>query len=242
MGYPAGARLEPHAHAWGQLVYASEGVMRVDAADGVWIVPSQRAVWIPAGVEHAIAMLGSVSLRTLYLAPALARRLPERCAVVAVSPLLRELILHAVATGPLSRERPEHRRLADFLLDLVRMLPAEPLELPMPRDPRALRAAQALLEASDAQPPVSALARQCGASRRTLERLFRAETGLPLGRWRQQARLLRALRLLAEAQPVGAVALEVGYQGASAFVAAFARALGTTPGRYFAPPERARLG
>ena len=97
VGYGPGTVLERHSHRWAQLVYASEGVMRVETEDGVWVVPSHRAVWIPASVGHAIAMSGQVSMRTLYLAPALIAGLPERCCVVEVSPLLRELVLHAVA-------------------------------------------------------------------------------------------------------------------------------------------------
>ncbi len=237
VGYPSGAVLEAHAHPWAQLVYACEGVMTVQTGEGTWVVPSRRAVWIPGGVEHSVAMSGWVSVRTLYLVPALARPLPERCCVLAVPPLLRELILHAIARGPLRRDVAEHRRLAGFLVDQLRALPAAPLELPLPRDPRALRAAERLREAPGSV-PVGALARAAGASRRTLERLFRKETGMSLGRWRQQARLLEAMRLLAHGEPVTSIALEVGYESPSAFIAAFKAALGTTPGGYY----RAREG
>jgi len=237
-GYTAGSVLASHAHAWAQLVYASEGVMRIETEEGIWIVPSHRAVWIPAGVRHTVAMSGWVSMRTLYLAPGLGTFLPARCCVVAVPPLLRELILHAIAQGTLSGGVPEQRRLVDFLLDQLRALPIEPLELPMPRDARALRMARKLREEPGALEPLDALARGAGASRRTLERLFRKETGISLGRWRQQARLLQAMRLLAHGEPVTAVALEVGYESPSAFIATFSHAFGVSPGRYYRPVER----
>jgi len=162
--------------------------------------------------------------------------------VLAIPPLLSELILHTTAQGPLRRDVPEHRRLVDFLLDQLRVLPVVPLELPMPRDPRALRVARRLREEPGEQAPIHGLARAAGASRRTLERLFRKETGMPLGRWRQQARLLHAMRLLARGEAVTSIALEVGYQSPSAFIEAFSSALGTTPGRYYrahAEAERA---
>jgi AraC-like DNA-binding protein len=238
-GYSGGAVLERHTHRWAQLAYASEGVMRIETDEGIWVVPSHRAVWIPAGVGHSIAMSGRVSMRTLYIVPELAGALPRRCCVVAVPPLLRELILHAVGRGPLRRDDPAERRLVEFLLDQLSALPVVPLELPMPRDPRALRLARGLREEPGADARLDVLARRAGASRRTLERLFRSETGISLGRWRQQARLLHALRLLAEGEPVTGVALEVGYESPSAFVAAFSRAFGTTPGRYYRAPDAA---
>jgi AraC-like DNA-binding protein len=232
-GYPAGAVLARHSHDWAQLVYASEGVMRVETDDGIWVVPSHRAVWIPAGIGHSVAMSGWVSMRTLYLLPELAAGLPRRCCVVEVAPLLRELILHAIAQGPLRRDRPEHRRLVDFLLDQLRALPVVPLELPMPRDERALRVALRLRDDPGGTAALGALARDAGASRRTLERLFQRETGISLGRWRQQARLLHAMRRLAHGEPVTGVALEVGYESPSAFIATFSNAFGTTPGRFY---------
>jgi AraC-like DNA-binding protein len=235
VSYGPGTVLERHSHAWAQLVYASEGVMRVETEDGVWVVPSHRAVWIPAGVGHAIAMSGHVAMRTLYLAPELTAALPAGCCVVEVAPLLRELVLHAVARAPLRLGEPEHERLIGFLLDQLAVLPVVPLELPMPRDPRALRVATRLRDDPGAAHDLDALARSAGASRRTLERLFQRETGIPLGRWRQQARLLHALDLLAQGQPVTSVALEVGYESPSSFIAVFTDAFGTTPGRYHRP-------
>ena len=233
VGYPSGTTLEHHSHAWAQLVYASEGVMTVETEDGTWVVPSHRAVWIPANVGHSIAMSGWVSMRTLYLTRRLVGGLPQRCCVVAVPPLLRHLVLHVVTQGLLRRDVPEHRRLIAFLLDQLRVLPAAPLELPLPRDGRALRVAVRLREDPGTTAPVDEIARQAGASRRTLERIFQNETGMSLGRWRQQARLLHAMRLLARGEPVTSTALEVGYESISAFIAAFSTVVGVTPGRYY---------
>jgi AraC-like DNA-binding protein len=233
VGYASGTVLEPHSHDWAQLVYASEGVMSVHTEEGSWVVPAHRAVWIPAGVQHSVAMSGRVSMRTLYIVPKLVRALPRRCCVIAVQPLLRELILHTTARGPLRGDVAAHRRLVDFLLDQLRELPAVPLELPMPRDERALRVAHRLREDPGERAPLHTLAREAGASRRTLERLFQLETGLSFGRWRQQARLLHAMRLLAGGASVTSTALDVGYESTSAFIAAFSEVLGTTPGRYY---------
>lgn len=238
--YESGSRLPSHRHAWGQLVYASEGVMTVGTPQGTWVVPPQRAVWIPPETLHSVETSGTVAMRTLYLPAPRVRGLLRTCAVVPVSALLRELILHAVERAPLRADEPRDARLLRFLLDHVETLPTAPLSLPMPRDPRAVRAATALRAAPGAAHGLCELARAAGASRRTLERLFRRETGLSLGRWRQQLRLLEALRLLAAGHPVASVASQVGYASPSAFVTRFRSALGTTPSRYHAAVDASR--
>jgi AraC-like DNA-binding protein len=232
-GYLSGAVLERHSHDWVQLVYASEGVMSVQTDDGTWIVPPNRSVWIPARVGHSITMSGKVSMRTIYFLPRLVKTLPRRCCVIEVSPLLRELILRAVAMGPLRRDFAEHKRLVDFMLDQLRVLPTLPLELPMPQDPRALRIAIRIRDNPGDRATLADFAKAAGASRRTLERVFSADTRMTLGRWRQQARLLHAVRMLASGESVTATALEVGYDSTSAFIEAFSSVLGATPGRYY---------
>ena len=226
--------IPPHAHDWHQLIYASEGVMWVRTAEGDWVVPPNRAVWVPAGIEHGIEMTGSVLVQTLYLSRALRRGLPIRCSAVNVSPFLRELIRHAVALGMLDRNDPVCARLIGVLLDQLSVLPTIPLQLPWPLDERAQLAAAWLRDHPDNASSTRQVARRANLSVRTLERLFRRETGLTFGKWRQQLRLLHALRLLAAGRPVTAAALEVGYESASAFIVMFKRTLGVTPHRYFA--------
>lgn len=218
---------------WDQLAYASHGVMTVHAAAGAWVVPPDRAVWIPAGAAHSVQTSGRVTLRTLFLRPSLSRgRLPRTCVALSVSPLVRELVLHAATRNTLRRDRPMDRRLAQIIVDQLATLPHEPLRLPTPRDPRARAAAEHIQRRPEDGLP--AVARAAGASLRTLERAFLRETGMPLGRWRRRARMIAALRLLADGLDVTGVALDVGYQTPSAFVAAFRREMGITPGKYFA--------
>lgn len=208
--------------------------MTVNTAMSSWVVPSHRAVWVPAGTEHAIEMIGAVSLRTLYVKAALSRSLPKQCCVVNVSPLLRELILRTIQIGMLDRYVPAQKRLTGVILDQLETLSTMPLNLPMPRDPRALRVVE-LVRANPAENnSLDQLSSKAGASKRTIERLFQAETEMTFGKWRQQSRLLHALRLLAAGESVTTAALEVGYNSTSAFISAFKIALGTTPRRYYA--------
>jgi AraC-like DNA-binding protein len=224
----------PHAHDWHQLIYATEGVMSVHTAQGSWVIPSHRAVWVPAGIEHSIDMSGSVLVQTIYVRTGLSSKLARNCCAVNVAPLLRELIVQAVKLGTLRASVPMHARLIGVLLDQLEVLPTIPLQLPMPKDERAVDVAKWLREHPDDAGVLKQVARRANASVRTIERLFRTETGTTFGRWRQQLRLLEALRLLAGGKAVTAVALEVGYDSPSAFIAMFRRVLGTTPSRYFA--------
>ena len=113
--------------------------MSVYTGHGSWVIPPHRAVWVPAGVEHSIEMAGSVLLQTVYFTTKLSPGFPEGCCAVNVSPLLRELIVHTVKLGMLDRTMAAHARLIGVLLDQIEMLPIVPLQLPMPRDPRAAR-------------------------------------------------------------------------------------------------------
>jgi AraC-like DNA-binding protein len=229
--HPAGRVVLPAASGWNQLLFASAGVMTVETDAGRWVLPPHRALWIPEGARPRIVMHGRVSIRTLYLD----RRLPvplDGWRAVNVSRLLRELIVHAVSRTPLDLARVEDEPLIGVLLDQLAGLAQQPLVLPHPADERAQRLAYAIAGATGAR-TIEELARSVGASRRTLERTFLAETGLTIGAWRQRHRLLRALELLAHGEPVTTVALAVGYRTPSAFTAMFHEQLGTTPTRYF---------
>ncbi len=230
--YPDRARLDAHAHPWGQLVYAASGVMQVSTPQATWLVPPTRAIWVPGGTPHGIAMRGRVAMRTLYLAPADDDPRHRVCRALELAPLLRELILHIVRLGMLDAGRPEHERLEALLLDLLAAGETAPLELPLPRDARARGMADRILAEPGGGATLAEVAQGSGASLRTLQRLFLSETGLSLEAWRGRARMQQAVVCLSAGAPVTRTALEAGYDSPSAFIAAFKRTFGTTPGRY----------
>jgi AraC-like DNA-binding protein len=232
--FPDGHRIPNDRHARGQLVYGVSGVMTVTTPHGTWVVPPQRAVWVPPRTDHASRMSGRVQMRTLYLRRDVARALPGRCCVVSVSPLLRELILAATSMPVLYDTRGRDGRVMALILDELRAATDLPLHLPRPRDRRTLRVCDAILAAPADERPLEAWAAEVGASARTLARLFQRETGMSFAHWRQQARLLESLRRLAAGESVTAVALDCGYRSPSAFAAMFRRALGVAPTAYFA--------
>jgi AraC-like DNA-binding protein/quercetin dioxygenase-like cupin family protein len=231
--YGHGHAIPWHFHEWDQLVYASSGVMTVRTADGMWVVPTQRAVWIPARVPHTITMSGTVAMRTLYLKPQLAKSLPRDCCVANVSPLLKELILHACSFPALKKATKWQRHLIDVVLDQLEAVQTVPLQLPSLSDPRARRAAEILSSDPSDRQPLAQTCKLAGASKRTLERLFHDEAGMTLGKWRQQLRLMKAMQLLAEGAKVTHAAMEAGYSTPSAFISMFRKSLGTTPARFF---------
>jgi AraC-like DNA-binding protein len=228
-----GHAIPEHFHPEDQLVYACRGVMTVRTVDGSWVVPAQRAVWIPARIPHSIVMSGAVSMRTIYFRARLVRRLPRSCCVVNVSPVLQELILHACTYPRLSRRSKIQAHLIAVIVDQLGMVRTIPLQLPSPSDPRAVRVAATLQRDPSEQRSLQAVCKQAGASKRTIERLFQTETHLSLGKWRQQLRLMRSLQLLAAGEKITHAAMEAGYSTPSAFIAMFRKTLGTTPGRYF---------
>jgi AraC-like DNA-binding protein len=232
-GYFSGYVIAPHVHDWHQLLFASSGAMTVLGGRSSWMVPPSNAVFLPAGCAHSIRMWGLVNMRSLLFpstleVPALAH---TECRVLSVTPLLRELILRIVEMAALDSREPAHRRLLDVLLDELHGAPVNPLVLPMPGDARAMAVAEHVLAHPSDGESLDSLARRFGAGRRTLERLFREETGISFGLWQQKARLLDSIRLLAEGKSVTEASLETGYASLSAFIAAFRRTFGYTPGK-----------
>jgi AraC-like DNA-binding protein len=198
-----------------------------------WVVPTRRAVWIPAGIPHTITMSGVVAMRTLYFRSRFARELPRECCVVNVSPLLKELILCACTLGTLKRTIQLQGHLIDVIIDQFETIQTVPLQLANPSDPRALRVAAVLLADPSDGRPLTLLCKVAGASKRTVERLFQEEVCISFGKWRQQLRLMQMMRLLAEGAKVTHAAMEAGYSTPSAFISMFRRSLGTTPARFF---------
>lgn len=228
----AGARISDHDHPWHQVIFAVRGVMAVEATAKRWVVPPQRALWVPTGVAHGIEMIGETWMRTVYIRPGFGPAMDERIRVLEVGPLLRELLLEVVRIGMLGEGRSDERNLAAVLVAQITAASAFGIELPLPLDSRARAVADEVCRRPGASVPLASLASAAGAGPRTIERLFLNETGFSFGRWRQQARLQHALRRLAEGDGVTQVALQCGYESPSAFVLMFRRALGLTPGAY----------
>jgi len=226
--YAHGKVLPLHRHRRAQLLYGATGVMQVSTADGNWVVPPQRAVWIPPGVDHEVLMLG-VSTRSLYIEPAAVTAMDTRCQVISVSPLMRQLLMEAVELAPDYDEAGRDGALIHLLLHELLRSAHLPLHLPLPKDPRLLSLCQAFLEHPDAHASPVEWAALLHISLRSFNRLFSRQTALSFSQWRQQACVMSALARLAEGDSVTRIALDLGYESPAAFSTMFRRVLGHAP-------------
>lgn len=217
-----------HRHRRAQLLYGATGVMQVSTAEGNWVVPPQRAVWIPPGVAHEVLMLG-VSTRSLYIEPAAVTDMDARCQVISVSPLMRQLLMEAVELALDYDEAGRDGALINLLLHELLRSAHLPLHLPLPQDPRLLGLCQAFLQRPDAHVSPAQWAAQLHTSLRSFNRLFSQQTGLSFSRWRQQACVMSALSRLAVGNSVTRIALDLGYDSPAAFSTMFRRVLGHAP-------------
>jgi AraC-like DNA-binding protein/quercetin dioxygenase-like cupin family protein len=227
--YANGHRIQPHWHARAQFIFAVAGTMRVRTARHVWIVPPTRALWVPARTVHEVQMYGEVQMRSLYVNDAAGVGMPASCVVLNVTPLLKELVVRAVALPVSYDEDGDDGLIMQLLMAEVRRLPRCALDLPLPASPDLMRLCERLLDDLSARRPSSLDAIELKTSTRTLYRRFLRETGITFARWKQQARLLESIRRLAEGVAVTTVALDLGYASPSAFSSMFRRAVGAPP-------------
>ena len=229
---PAGYRIDMHSHEWVQFTYAGAGSMQVLTEQHNFLLPPQCGMWIPAGLRHTVYSERTLAFRSLYLSDAVLNGYQRDCCVVQVTPLVRELIDKASGFGNDYPEQGPQARLLQVLVDEIRELPEAPFSLPLPSDPRLRRITDALQAAPEDNRSIEDWAQQVGASRRTLARLFQAQTHMPFQTWRQRLRLLAALPRLEQGGSATAVANELGHDWVSAFIALFQRHYGETPGTY----------
>ncbi|MEN8198165.1 MAG: AraC family ligand binding domain-containing protein, partial [Pseudomonadota bacterium] len=156
-------RYPPHSHARAQLVYAVSGVLTVATDYASWLVPPQQAVWVPPGVTHEVRAAGPVAMRNLYLHPNAVQGLPDECRVIAVSGLLRELILRAADIPGEYPPSAAESRIGLMVLDELRVAAPEPLHLPLPRDRRVKAVTEALTANPGDRRPLAGWARAAGA-------------------------------------------------------------------------------
>src|SRR6202790_2306546 len=235
--YRKGVRLDTHMHREAQLVYAAKGTMQVTTPKGRWLVPPDRAVWVPARLEHSIDVLADIEMRTLYFDLAWLKREQRSESlnaefVVLVSRLLHETIL-ALFDG---RKDAERTRLL-VKLAMLELHQAEDSStfIPLPQELRCRRAADIVLADPTASHEIETLAREVGTSARTLSRLFSAETQLSFKSWCQRARIAAAIeRLSMEADvSVKQLASSLGYASVPAFSHAFRQVTGKTPTEFW---------
>lgn len=232
--YAAGSSFPVHAHRRGQFAFASCGTISVATPAGRWLVPPQRACWVPAGVAHEMTMSGPVTMLNVFVSPdeAEAAQMPPHCCVYGVSALLKQLLVEAIDLPAMYDTGGRAGKLMDLLVAEIASMPRLSLHAPLPVDTRLARACRWLFDTPSIAVGLDVMAAEAGMSRRTFTRLFRAQTGVSFAEWRQQVCLLTAIERLSAGQPVTRVALDLGYASPGAFASAFRRILGESPSQY----------
>ncbi|MGH6858906.1 MAG: AraC family transcriptional regulator [Phyllobacterium sp.] len=230
--YPSGYHIPDHHHSQSQLLHAITGVAMVTTKFGRWMVPPHHALWLPAGTEHAVDMLGDVAMHSVYVRPDAVDGLKSHLHVTGLTSLMDNLIREAVAIPGDAQPDARATFLMGLLLHEIPNLPERPLGLPFPEDRRLALLCRNFLKDPSPHTDIDHWADSLGMSRRTFTRMFRRETGVSLSTWRQQACLLAALPRLTEGEPVTSVALDLGYNSVPAFTTMFKRMLGVPPRHY----------
>lgn len=228
----AGEVIERHSHDHHQLIYVSTGVVAIQTARGAWVASRERAVWTPAGVWHEHRVYGDSALHIVDFPTGETSLPPDTPTVLAVDPLLRELLVAYTEPGLSGGEAD---RVRAVLRDRLRRAPVQPLELPAARDPRLAHACRLVTEDLSRPRALSWLARETGVGQRTLSRLFHDEFGTTYPQWRTGLRVFHAMVLLADGTSVTETAHRCGWATTSAFIDTFTRTMGQTPGAYRAP-------
>ncbi|OGB27363.1 MAG: AraC family transcriptional regulator [Burkholderiales bacterium RIFCSPLOWO2_02_FULL_57_36] len=222
--------LASHRHAWGQVTYAVEGVVRVTVGNSAWIVPPMRAIWIPPQAVHEVATLEKARLRALYVYSGSVPFHGPDCVVLDVSPLLRELI---VALSNDEHAGLRESMLCALILDEVARSATLPIRVALPNDKRLKTLCETLIRNPASHLTLKEWAQSAGASERTLARLFEQQLNMTFGQWRQQMRLAHAAPLIARGLPLSRVATDLGYASQSAFSAMFKKTFGKSPSVFF---------
>jgi len=229
MDYPDGLSSGWHSHPKAQLVYAISGMMRVETTDAIFLLPPTKALFLPPDEAHSISMEGDVEMREVFIERGVADDIGSGARVLTVSPLLRELVL-AICAEPV--DWPADGRcphLVALIINEIGRAKTLMTRLPQLREPRLSLIARAISDNPADPRTLDDWAELCGASARTLARLFHQDTGMTFGQWRLQARLNEAFILLMTKGEIARTAQTVGFSSQSAFGVAFRRAFGLTP-------------
>jgi AraC-like DNA-binding protein/quercetin dioxygenase-like cupin family protein len=218
-----------HSHDFGQLISSASGSLFIGTSTHTLLLSPAMVLWIPPDAEHW--MRTSVHNEMLYadVNRDEAGKLGTHCRVIAMTPLLRALMNATLPEQTALRAQQHIDKLHDLLRAELIAAKDVPLSIVMPQDKRIRGLAQLALDDPATIHSVDTWLEGAAASRKTVERLFVAETGMPPSRWLRQARILHAVSQLAAGEKVSSVAYDSGYGSSSAFSYMFRRAIGLSP-------------
>jgi len=219
-------------HQRSLLIYVIRGALHCEADNNIWIAPPTTVLWLPANTVHTAYAYGDYASYGVWVDAD--PGMPKECCIASVTPLLRELILRASGFPEEAPADAHERRILDVILGEIALLPWENLRLPMPTSPRIRPLVEAMIANPAAKDAANEWGSRFGLSERTMSRLFIQDIGMSWGDWKRQLHVTLALQRMANGNSVQSVALSLGYESASSFIAMFKRTLGKPPGQYLA--------
>ncbi|WP_293267836.1 helix-turn-helix transcriptional regulator [Neptunomonas sp.] len=224
--------VKKHQHEWGQLIYATKGILSVITSAGRFIVPPEQAVWVPPHTDHEIITVNDVTLASFYIATDEILQLPKHCAVLNITQLLKALIKEACKISLTYDWSGKDGRLLRLIRDYLIEADDIALQLPYPKDPRLIQMTTHLQNTPCDSKTLEEWGKQIGASSRTLTRLFIRETGLSYREWKQRLKVQIAISMLSEQHDISTISDHLGYESVSAFTYMFRKELGLAPSIY----------
>ncbi|MFM2479923.1 AraC family transcriptional regulator [Celerinatantimonas sp. YJH-8] len=221
-----------HSHPRAQLVWSNQGIMKVTVPGAQWLVPPSHAIWVPGGMEHEMTANTEVLTCFIFVDQRASDSMPNRCTVLHMTPLMQQLLIHFLNLSTPHGSKQRLQRLSWVIMDELAELDETPLDLPDGQSERFKPITHYLVQNQTKNPTLSQLASEFALGDRTLERLFKKETGLTFSEWNQRLKFIRAIELLNEHKSSFEIAAQLGYRSASAFTAAFKKQFGTTPQLY----------
>jgi AraC-like DNA-binding protein len=230
--YPAAHVVPTHSHPRGHLIYASTGVLRVEAPTGQWLVPPTTAVWLRPCVQHQLTAITAVTAHGIFIAEHITEALPQMDGVVHVSPLMREIITALVKVPHQQPFQPRDELLGRLLVEELKTVAHLPFHLPWPDDKLISEVCENLMRDPAQANNAEVVAQLYAMTAKTLHRRFLKSTGMNFGQWRQKMRLMKSIELLLQGKAITTVALESGYESHSAYSVSFKKTFGRPPSEF----------
>ena len=230
--FEAMTQVVSHCHPWSQLSYSSRGVIHVETNAGMFVIPPEQALWLPAKTQHQQFCKSSVSNRSLYIDRFLSKEVGDSVRTLTVDPLLKSLLLEVASWPEFYQETEQTSRLTRVLIDRLAIAPSNELFMPTITDKRLLPIIDELNHDPANKLTIEQWATKVGASSRTLNRLFNKNYGMGFSRWKQKLKILKSLEMLNTDNQLTSIAFELGYESTSAFITAFKKQLGCSPKKY----------
>lgn len=221
-----------HQHPHAQLIHCTVGVLIVELEGQAYLVTTKTALWIPPETKHAVFANDSAHYCSVFVSKEMASRISDHVQTIAMKPLLKQLALTAAEFTDMIEKDSSESRVLDVLIDQLQEIRACELVLPLPVDKRMTLALRSLIANPSLEIDAEKIAEQANMSKRTMERIFKKETGFSFKRWQQRLLIIKAIELLNNDISVQTIAMELGYQSSSSFIAMFKRILNKTPTQY----------